>query len=396
MRIVTDPRSPRRKKHDMAEVLVCLISGYLAGRTSIRRALRWCETHIELLREELVLENGIASVPTASRILSSINEEDFVCAFMQWMTELIDTKDKHIVIDGKALRGATKRLEDGNTPYVLNAIEAATNLVIAQLAIEKKENEMTAIPKLLELLNITGSTLTIDAIGTTEAIVHKIVEQKAHYLLQIKKNQPITYEDIMNYFKGHIINEKNIYSTEEKNRERYEYRTVKTSKYTPWISKEERFQGACKFAILEQIRIKIEKDENGIDITPGKEEFLRRGTIRKPKIKTGDQLTDDVYRIGLITDVDMSPEIMLATKRAHWRIENSLHHVLDVTLGEDRSPAKSSKNNLALLRKFVYNILQIARIREQFPYGFPEMMDAFADDGNKCRKYVLKGIASFY
>lgn len=396
MKMVKDPRSPRQKKHDLGELLVCLISGYLAGRTSLRRALRWSERNIDLLREELLLKNGVASISTASRMLSRIDEDDFLCAFIQWMTELIDTKGAHIAIDGKALRGATKRLQNENTPYVLNAIEGTTNLVIAQLAIGKKENEVTAIPKLLELLDMNGSILTIDAIGTTESIIGEIVEQEAHYLLQIKKNQPITYDDITTYFDGHDIHEKNMYNTEEKNRDRYEYRTVKVSNDTEWITKEERFQGVCKFGILEQIRIKMERDENGIDITPGKEEFLKNGTIRKPKIKTGDQLTDDVYRIGLITDVDMSPEIMLATKRAHWKIENSLHHVLDVTLGEDRSPAKSSKNNLALLRKFVYNILQIAKIREKFQYGFPEMMDEFADDRKKYREYVLKGIESFY
>lgn len=122
MRMVSDPRCKRKKKHDHAELLVCMIAGYLAGRTSLRRALHWCENHIDLLKENLILKNGIASVATASRMLSSIEEEDFLCAFMQWMTELIKTKNVHIIIDGKALRGATARLKDGNTPYILNAI----------------------------------------------------------------------------------------------------------------------------------------------------------------------------------------------------------------------------------------------------------------------------------
>ena len=395
MRIVTDPRCPRQKKHDLAELLVCLVSGYLAGRTSLRRALHWCERHIDLLREGLALKNGIASVSTASRMLSRINEEDFVCAFMQWMTELLDTTHTHIMIDGKALRAATERLKDGNTPYVLNAIEAATNLVVAQMAIAEKENEITAIPKLLELLNVRESIITIDAIGTNEKIIQKIVDQEAHYLLTIKKNQPNTYDDILKYFDTHFIDE-NEYSTAEKNRDRNEYRTIRVSRYIPWITMQERFQGVCEFAELEQVRVKIEKDADGNDITPGKEEFIKNGTKRKPKVNTGDQLTDDVYRIGLITDVAMSPQKMLKTKRDHWEIENGLHHVLDETLREDRSPAKSSKNNLALLRKFVFNILQIAKIRENFREGFPEMMDEFADDSNMHRKYVLTGIVSFY
>ena len=219
--------------------------------------------------------------------------------------------------------------------------------------------------------------------------------QEAHYLLTIKKNQPNTYDDILKYFDTHFIDE-NEYSTAEKNRDRNEYRTIRVSRYIPWITMQERFQGVCEFAELEQVRVKIEKDADGNDITPGKEEFIKNGTKRKPKVNTGDQLTDDVYRIGLITDVAMSPQKMLKTKRDHWEIENGLHHVLDETLREDRSPAKSSKNNLALLRKFVFNILQIAKIRENFREGFPEMMDEFADDSNMHRKYVLTGIVSFY
>lgn len=396
MEMVSDPRCSRRKKHNCAELLVCLISGYLAGRTSLRRALNWCNHHIDLLREGLVLENGIASVPTASRMLANIEEEDFNCAFIQWMTEMIETTNTHIIIDGKALRGATKRLRNGKTPYILNAIEATTNLVIAQLAIGEKENEITAIPKLLDILNVKGSVITIDAIGTQEKIIKKIRSQGAHYLMTVKKNQPTIYEDILKYFNTHIIMKKNQFQTSEKNRERKEYRTLKTSEYIPWISLKEVFEGITKFAVLEQVRIKIERDRNGTDITPDKNEYLKNGSKRKPKVSTGDQMTDDVYQIGIITDIKMEPEKMLEIKRNHWKIENGLHHVLDDTLREDRSPATSSKNNLALLRKIVFNILQIAKMRENFHQGFPEMQDAFADNNDKIRTYVLNGIESFY
>lgn len=147
---------------------------------------------------------------------------------------------------------------------------------------------------------------------------------------------------------------------------------------------------------MEQVRIKIEKDDDGNDITPDKETYLKQGSVRKPKITIGDQAGDDRYRIGLVTDMELTPKELLDTKRKHWKIENGLHHVLDDTLREDRSPARKSKNNLALIRKFVFNILQIARIREKSSQGFPEMMDSFADDSNKIRFYVLQGIESFY
>lgn len=97
------------------------------------------------------------------------------------------------MIDGKALRAATEKIKDKKTPYILNAMDAATNLVIAQAAIPETTNEMTAIPKLLEILDITGSTVTIDAIGATEAILRMTEGKDGYFIQQIKKNCPATY-----------------------------------------------------------------------------------------------------------------------------------------------------------------------------------------------------------
>ncbi len=396
MRLIPDPRCKRKKKHDHAEIIVCLIAAYLAGRTTLRRAIRWCGAHLDILQKKLNLTGGLPSLATVSRILSSINEDDFCNAFMQWMTELLRTEGTHIILDGKALRGATERIKDGHTPYILNAIEAATNLVVAQLAIDGKESEKTAILRILDLLALKDSLVTIDAAGTTEDIIQKIVSKDAHYLFTIKKNQPNTYAEIMGYFDTNITMPENQYQTSEKNRERMEYRRIKRSRFTEQIGNPVRYPNLKQFALLEQVRIKIEKDDDGNDITPDMETYLKQGTVRKAKITTGDQATDDRYRIGLVTDIELTPKEMLEAKRRHWKIENGLHHVLDDTLREDRSPARKSKNNLAMLRKFVFNILQIARIREKTSIGFLEMMDSFADDGNKIQSYVLEGIESFY
>lgn len=358
------------------------------GRPSLRRALR--------LREGLALEGGIASLATASRMLGAIDEEDFCNAFMQWMTEILRTRGAYHH-RWKGTLGSN-RTDKGSkhSIYILNAIEAATNLVVCQLAITERENEAAAIPKLLEMLSMKDSVVTIDAIGTTTDIIRKITEKGAHYLLTVKLNQPTTYYEIMQYFAEHTITEENHYSTKEKNRERMEYRDIKCSQYVEWISLSDRFPNVKQFAVVEQVRIRREKDNAGNDITPDKETYLKRGTVRRPKVTVGDQLTDDVYRIGLVTDQELSPREMLEMKRNHWKIENGLHHVLDDTLHEDRSPARKSKNNLSLLRKFVFNIQQIARIQENYPYGFPEMMDDFADDANKNKHYILQGIQSFY
>lgn len=200
MRMVIDPRSERKKKHDHAEILTCLVIGYLIGRFSLRRCLAWCRRHLDWLRKFLELKNGIASVSTVSRLLSSIDEEMFCLAFIEWTTEMLNSRGRHIAIDGKALKGGTERLKDGKTPYILNAIDTLTGLVIAQLPISEKSNEMTAIPRLLELMNIKESIITIDAAGTTQPIINTIEKGKGSYLLTVKKSNPLTYKELEDTF----------------------------------------------------------------------------------------------------------------------------------------------------------------------------------------------------
>ena len=109
MRMVIDPRCGRKTKHDHAEILTCLAADYLAGRNSIRRCLKWCENHIDFLKQHLEFKNGIASPATVSRILRNIDEEVFCLAFIEWMTGILSTKGINIAIDGKALRGSTEK-----------------------------------------------------------------------------------------------------------------------------------------------------------------------------------------------------------------------------------------------------------------------------------------------
>ena len=171
MRAVPDPRCGRETKHDHAEVLVCLVCGFLAGKTTIRRSLRWCEKHLEELREYLLLKNGMASPSTACRLLSGIDEELFALEFMEWIGEMVSTKGIHLAIDGKALRAAMEKVKDFRAPMVLNAIDAVTGLVLAPLPLRNKDCEIKAIPELLKLLNIQGSIITTDAIGTQTQIM---------------------------------------------------------------------------------------------------------------------------------------------------------------------------------------------------------------------------------
>lgn len=285
-------------------------------------------------------------------------------------------------------------------------------LVIAQLSIAEKENEITAIPKLLKLLNIQGSLITIDAIGTAQPVMDTIKEKEADYLLTVKKGNPLTYEETKEMF-AELRKEKerisahpnqtvtyekqmdsyDVFKTSERNRSRMEYRTMQICHNTELITLCKKQKEIKTVGWLEQVRIPMEKDKEGKDITPDYEDFIENGTVRRPRIKTGDNLTDDIHQVGLISSRRMSAQETLETKRNHWKIENSLHHVLDDLFREDRSTARKSKNNLAVIRKIAYNLLRIASLREKTESGPTEMRDQFNDDLTLIEKYVFRGIA---
>ena len=416
LRAVPDPRCARKTKHDYAEVLLCLVIGFLSGRTTIRRSLKWCRKNVELLRKYTPLKNGVASPSTACRILSGIDAGMFALEFMEWIGEILSTRGRHLAIDGKALRASMEKVKDFRAPMVMNAMDAATGLVVAQLPIQNKDCEISAIPELLKLLDMKGSTVTIDAVGTQTEIMGQIVRQEGHFLLPVKRNQPQSYEEITKNFGEMSEDYAKMKKTpgfkprhpemmegyeeifcQEKNRDRYERRWYKKCNYPLVLTKAQKEWPFIKtVGQVTQIRILIERDGEGNDITPDLETFLREGSRRQPNPSKGDGRSNDIQVSGLISDRELTAEEMGRLKREHWAVENRLHHVLDDTFREDRSPAKKSKMNLALIRKFAYNILRIAMILGDCAEIMTEAMDEFCDDHALIEKYVFSGIKSFY
>lgn len=303
------------------------------------------------------LKYGIASPSTITRMLCGIDEELALYAFMEWIGEIVDSKNTHLAIDGKALRGAMEKTKGGTAPMLLNVVETARGLILAQLPVDSKTNEIAVIPELLKLLDIRGSVITVDAIGTQTAIMEQIHEQEGHFVLTVKKNQPEAYEEI----------------------------------HTFMDKLEEAAGGRIK-----QVRIPVEKDSRGNDVTPSREEFLKKGSRRVPAPSAGERSGKDVQCTALISDLILTAEELGSIKRMHWSIENRLHHVLDDTFREDRSPARKSRNNLALIRKFAYNILRLAMYETGLTMIMTEMMDCFCDNGALREQYVFQGIASLY
>ena len=162
----------------------------------------------------------------------------------------------------------------------------------------------------------------------------------------------------------------------EKNRERMEYRRCAVFDLDAECNNEDTILGVLgatsslgkmdgcfkTVAMYEGVRIPLEQDEEGNDITPSLKEFLKNGSRKKPNPKTGDDETCDIYKIGIVSSRVLSPDEVIAIKRLHWSVENKLHHVLDVSLYEDMSSAKIGKWNLSLVRKIVINLIRYCRI----------------------------------
>lgn len=409
---IPDPRCARKHKHSHVEILLLIILGFLAGKPSLRRIVRWAERNQEKLKENLALKNGIPSLSTFSRTVCGVDEELLALAFTDWIGNILSTKGIHIVIDGKALRAAAEKIRDKKAPYILNALDAATSLVAAQIPIPEKTNEMGAIPKLLEILDITGSTVTTDAIGATETILCMIQEKGGYFVQQIKKNCPATYREIQDTF-GKLEEEKKAdpekfaeegkehysgYSSCEKNRGRMEYREVTCYTNDDAVGKiREELPFICSIASSCQVRIPIEYDEDGNDVTPDKETFLKQGSRKCPKPTEGDGIADQIQKVGLVSNRILTAEEFAGYKRDHWRIENCLHYVLDEDFREDRCTAVKSKNVLSVLRKTAYNIIRLMQMenpkdREQVI----DVMDEITDDISVALKWIFDPIPSFY
>lgn len=254
--------------------------------------------------------------------------------FIEWIKEIIvSTYGKNISIDGKAIRSAIDKVNGGNIPYVVSAFIGEIGLSIGQVKVDDKSNEITAIPELLDLLNIEGATVTIDAIGTQEDIANKIVDKKGHYVLKVKKNQKELNRDVkrqFNKFNNLYGNEEVIYKkTIEKDYCRGEIREYFFTYKTSEIKDKEKWKTVKALA------------------------YVRVQVMINDEVK----VTDNYYIIDYQIDInDLEKAI-----RDHWNIECGLHWRLDVIMNEDhsRNREKNSILNLATLRKIAFNLASL-------------------------------------
>ena len=357
---IEDPRMARGKRHRLIDVFILTIFGLLWGYTDFVNMADELSYHEEYFTEMLGLKHGIPSHDVFSAVFRVIDPQKFLICFIEWIGSIAQIKGKHIAIDGKAIRAACDKIHNRNIPYIVNAFLVDQNLVIGQIKVDEKTNEIKGIPELMEYLNLEGVTVTIDAIGTQKEICEKIVkEKKGDYVLPAKENQPQMHEIIEDYFRANLED----YKKQLKQKEDYEKEKLKI--------KSDLLDQMSNYTESESDHGRIEKrtyytstDIRWIDQQKWPTVKCIGYTIRERQVIHRNE--KDGY-IEEAPSVEVNTWIMSRTMsamefkkycRGHWAIENSLHYVLDTQLYEDRSTARKdhAMENLSLMRKMVLNL----------------------------------------
>lgn len=333
--ILEDSRDIRGRKHELIDILIMTIYGILNGYTDFDNMADFLFVHKDYFTELLNLKNGTPSHDTLSRVFSIIDSQKFLKIFIEWINEIIKSNGIHMSIDGKAIKSARDSINGGNTPYIVSAFLSDIGISVGQVKVDDKSNEITAIPDLINLLDIQGKIITIDAIGTQENICNLITsnDKKGNFILKVKDNQKDLKDDIKTYFDLGLKRDDSdiaIWETDwEKDHGRFEKRTYYLSYDVSIISDKSKWKSVKAIG-----RIDVKRIENN-----------------KEKITKHYYILSDIFNI----------DTFIKITREHWNIECGLHWKLDVILDEDHSRSRigDSINNLSLIRKIVFNLARL-------------------------------------
>jgi predicted transposase YbfD/YdcC len=344
---IQDPRA-RNARHLMSDILTIAVLAVLCGCEGWEAVEAWGCGNIEWLKTFLDLPHGIPSHDTFDRVFAMLDPLAFEQCFMRWTAALVQTTQGLLVaVDGKTLRRSWKHAWSKTPVHMVSAFATKNQLVLGQIATDSKSNEITAIPKLLAMLNLPGATVTIDAMGCQREIAGQIVDQKANYILAVKDNQPTLHlkvktlldEAILEGFSqmNHGYDEQS-----DKSHGRVQKRRVWVTDQVQWLGKEllALWPGLCSIAVVESTR-------QDLGDLSGKVSTERRYYISSHK--------------G--TDAKLLAEAI----RGHWGIENGLHWRLDVNMNEDqcRLRVKHGAENFSRLRRIAINKLKRWEIKKE-------------------------------
>jgi predicted transposase YbfD/YdcC len=326
---IDDPRSDINKLHKLEDILLIGIISVICAADTWKDMEAFAKGREEFLKTFLDLPNGIPSDDTFNRVFSTIDSNQFESCFIDWVSCLVNLTDREVIpIDGKTIRGA--KSSGKKSPFhMVSAWASKNNMVLGQVKVDEKSNEITAIPKLLELIAIKGCTITIDAMGCQQEIVTQIIKQEANYIIAVKDNQKQLHQDIKDEFTFGKTTD--IYLHQELDHGRIETRKCSVIKNFQFIEDTNKWKNLKSIIKVESIR----------------------------EFKNSDKTIETATRY-YISNLESNAENFQKDIRLHWAIENKLHWVLDVAFSEDASRKRiaNAAQNFSVLSKISLNLLK--------------------------------------
>jgi predicted transposase YbfD/YdcC len=323
-----DPRTGNAALHDFHELLVIALCTVLCGGQGAVDMALFARAKEPFLRRLLKLEHGLPSHDTFSRLFRLLDPDQFRAAFQRFMSRFSQTLQGVVAVDGKVLRRSFDRASGKSALHMVSAWGCEQRLVLAQIATDAKSNEITAVPKLLEMLSLKGTIVTTDALNCQRAIAQQIVDQGGDYVLALKGNQGTLHDDVVRFLDdpecGATVGD----TTVDADHGRIETRKATVSTDIAWLQEIHQWPGLS--AIGKVVRSR----------------------------ETADKTTTETAYYVLSTA--LSGANFNQVVRLHWGVENQLHWRLDVTMNEDQDRTRMGNGpyNLAILRHMAINAMQ--------------------------------------
>ncbi|MFB3119201.1 MAG: ISAs1 family transposase [Stenotrophomonas maltophilia] len=332
-----DPRIDRTRRHQLLDIVTIAVCATICGADS------WVDIELfgnckeEWFKSFLELPNGIPSHDTFGDVFARLDPEQFQRCFIEWIQAVAQvTQGEVVAIDGKTVRRSHDRTLGKKAIHMVNVWASSNGLALGQTMVAEKSNEITAIPKLLQLLDLSGCIVTIDAMGCQKEIAREIIGAQADYLLAVKENQHQLYEDVRDLFEG----------AEEFDFESVPYDFART------VNK--------NHGRLETRQCWVITDPTCLDYIQNRQRWPKLDAVVKVTAHRETGAETSVQSRYYISSLAGRAKTLLEATRSHWSIENNLHWTLDVTFREDLSRVRKDHGpqNLAVLRQIALNLLK--------------------------------------
>lgn len=330
---IEDPRIGKNKMYSANEILFVTICAIICGAESWRDTVDFGILKLEFLKLYLPFANGIPSKNTFCRFFAALKPESFKTCFVSWVKSLQILDKDVIAIDGKCVRRSFDKANEKSAIHMVSAFAAKSRLVLGQQKVDDKSNEITAIPKLLSLLDLRESIVTIDAMGTQKEIAKQIIEGGGDYILALKGNHSTLHDEVTEFLQdNNNLKYCKIIEESDCGHGRVESRKCQATEEIGWLGKL-KFPGMKSIFCIESQRV-----------------------IRE---------TETIERRYYISSLPSEPIKLNTATRDHWSVENCLHWTLDMTFNEDASRirSKNAPENIAMIRHTVLNLLRRAKTK---------------------------------